>query len=220
MSIQHHPDDATLMAFAAGTLSEPFAVVVSAHLEMCGQCRKTARRMNTLGAALMQKAEAAALTDGEADRLLSALDAAPAQRRRPLPPAPPAGSGLPQTLARLLGGGMDRIAWRQIVPGAEDHLVKFANRDGVHTLRFLRAGPGMALPEHAHVGTELTLVLQGALKDGDAIYRSGDITDMDDQGTHTPTVHGDEICICAIANEAPPRFRQLRFKILQKMIGI
>jgi len=58
MSIQHHPDDATLMAFAAGTLTEPFAVVVSAHLEMCGQCRKTSRTMNDLGAAMMQKADA------------------------------------------------------------------------------------------------------------------------------------------------------------------
>ena len=31
MSITHHPEDATLMEFAAGTLSEPFGIIVAAH---------------------------------------------------------------------------------------------------------------------------------------------------------------------------------------------
>ena len=39
MKIDHHPDDATFMAYAAGTLSEGFSLVVAAHLEYCLRCR-------------------------------------------------------------------------------------------------------------------------------------------------------------------------------------
>ena len=39
MSIIHHPSDATLAAFASGTLDEARGIVVAAHLSLCAQCR-------------------------------------------------------------------------------------------------------------------------------------------------------------------------------------
>ncbi|EPM91244.1 transcriptional activator ChrR, partial [Pseudomonas syringae pv. actinidiae ICMP 18804] len=35
----HHPDDATLISYAAGALSQVIAVVTAAHLERCAECR-------------------------------------------------------------------------------------------------------------------------------------------------------------------------------------
>ena len=221
MSIIHHPDDATLMGFAAGTLSEPFGIIVSAHLDLCAQCRQASRTLDGIGAAAMQKSAPSDLVEGALGRLMARLDEpAGAGTKSTVPQLPKASDGLPPTLARVLGGGLDTIKWRHIVPGADDRLIKFPGRTGIHTLRFLRGKPGATLPEHAHVGTELTLVLHGALRDGENIYGPGDVTDMDDEGTHNPVVHGQETCICVIANEAPPRFRQLKFRVLQKLIGI
>jgi putative transcriptional regulator len=223
MSITHHPEDATLMGFAAGTLSEPFGIIVAAHLELCAACRASMRTMSALGAAKMLAEGPLEMSAGALGGLLARLDGAddPASaRRKPLPPLPADTGGLPQALARVIGGGIDAIKWRHVLPGADDRRVMFKGRSGVHSLRFLRARPGMSLPEHAHVGTELTLVLRGALRDGGRVFGPGDVTDMDDEGTHNPVAEGPETCICVIANEAPPLFKALKFRVLQKVIGM
>ncbi len=211
------------MAYAAGTLSEPFGIIVAAHLEMCGQCRRASRTMTALGAATMQTAVPVELAAGALGGIFARLDEPdrPGQGRlKPLPAQPIEACGLPRALARVMGGGLDKIKWRHVLPGAEDRRVMFSGKAGMHSLRFLRAKPGMSLPEHGHVGTELTLVLQGSLRDGKHIYSPGDVTDLDDEGTHNPFVDGAETCICVIANEAPPLYKQLKMRLLQKMIGI
>ena len=225
MSISHHLDDATLMSFAAGTLSEPFAIVVASHLEMCGQCRHTNRRLAMLGGAVMEQAVPEELSADAAEHLLARLDEpAPVNGHRlktdPQPAAAAGGQAFPKALTRLLGGGIDAIKWRHVVPGVDDRLIKFPTRSGIHTLRFLRAVPGKELPEHAHAGSELTLVLHGALRDGGHVLGPGDVSDMDDEGTHSPVVEGTETCICVFANEGASRFKQLKFRVLQKLIGI
>jgi putative transcriptional regulator len=220
MSIRHHPADATLMGFAAGTLSEPFSIVVSAHLEFCPQCRRTSRTMAALGAATMQGVTPVALQQGALEHVLSLLDVRPSDGVSRQPALPASAGDLPEALATVLGCSIDAIKWRKVSRGAEDHRVIFPSKQGVHSLRFLRAKPGMTLPEHAHVGTELTLVLRGALRDGDGLYGAGDVTDMDDEGTHSPKVEGADTCICVIANEAPSHYTQLKMRIFQKLAGI
>ena len=53
MSIIHHPSDATLAAFASGTLDEARGVVVAAHLSLCAQCRKGVHAFEEAGGALL-----------------------------------------------------------------------------------------------------------------------------------------------------------------------
>lgn len=225
MSISHHLDDATLMSFAAGTLSEPFSIVVASHLEMCRQCRQTNRSLAMLGGAVMELAMPDELSANAASNLLARLDApAPVNGHHIIKGQQTdhmtSGQAFPKALTRLLGGGIDAIKWRHVVPGVEDRLMKFPTRSGIHTLRFLRAVPGKELPEHAHQGSELTLVLHGALRDGHHVLGPGDVSDMDDEGTHSPVVEGTETCICVFANEGASRFKQLKFRVLQKLIGI
>jgi putative transcriptional regulator len=53
MTIRHHPDDATLMSFAAGALPQAFAAIVAAHLSMCPRCRDEITTFELVGAALI-----------------------------------------------------------------------------------------------------------------------------------------------------------------------
>jgi putative transcriptional regulator len=221
MTISFHPDEATLMSYAAGALTEPFAIIVGSHAELCPACRRTLRMLNALGGALMAEAPEARVDESAIDRLLSRLEAAPpAAETGGRTPSLPNAADLPGPLARLVGGGVDQVKWRLVLPGADDCRFTFSGHRGEHTLRFLRAGPGMAIPEHTHVGTELTMVLRGRLRDGDRVYAAGDVGDLDNSAPHTPTVEGEEICICVIAEEGPPYFTSEEMRELQKQIGI
>ncbi|WP_459170714.1 cupin domain-containing protein, partial [Pseudomonas syringae] len=51
----HHPDDATLISYAAGALSQVIAVVTAAHLERCAECRARLRQAEQIGGVLMQQ---------------------------------------------------------------------------------------------------------------------------------------------------------------------
>ena len=57
-TIMRHPDAATLMSFAAGSLAEPLAAVVAAHVAMCAACRADVADLELLGAALLADASA------------------------------------------------------------------------------------------------------------------------------------------------------------------
>ena len=41
--ISHHPDAATLMSYAAGSLPEPLAAVIAAHASGCTACQREMR---------------------------------------------------------------------------------------------------------------------------------------------------------------------------------
>ena len=53
MSIQHHPDDALLSAFAGGTLDSGQHVAIATHLVACAQCRNFVRAMERVGGTLL-----------------------------------------------------------------------------------------------------------------------------------------------------------------------
>ena len=54
-SISHHPDEATLMAYAAGALTEGFNLVVAAHLEFCADCCSRVTEAEAIGGELLQE---------------------------------------------------------------------------------------------------------------------------------------------------------------------
>ncbi|EGH33543.1 transcriptional activator ChrR, partial [Pseudomonas syringae pv. japonica str. M301072] len=51
----HHPDDATLVSYAAGALSQVISLVTAAHLERCAECRARLRQAEAIGGVLMQQ---------------------------------------------------------------------------------------------------------------------------------------------------------------------
>lgn len=211
MSITHHLDDATLMSFAAGALPNALAALAATHIAMCARCRKEMALLEHVGAAVLTDLPAAAMSrEPPAMPEREALPAEP--RHRPAP------GEVPEPLARLIGTGLDEVSWRWIGPGLWHRPLDIG---GTGSLQLLRGAPSASVPEHDHGGSELTLVLRGALIDANGRYGPGDVADVDETvHHHAPSADPDAGCICVIANESPTRFRGLLARLMQPWHGI
>lgn len=215
MTIERHPDAATLMSFAAGSLAEPLAAAVGAHVSMCADCRSELADMQIMGAALLAADEPA--TDGSrvaVPQRPADVDAAPVVTTR-IDPA----DKLPAPIAHVYGLTFDSIPWKRLGPGIWHHRLPLS--PGVTgDLRLLKIGPGRVMPDHGHGGCELTLVLDGAYADENGAYRRGDMQDVDSEIEHTPVADQQTGCICLIASERPARFKSLVGRLLQPWTGM
>jgi putative transcriptional regulator len=125
---------------------------------------------------------------------------------------------VPQPLARLIGASLDEVRWRWIGPGLWHRPLRIG---GAGSLQLLWGAPSARVPEHTHGGSELTLVLRGALIDETGHYGPGDVADLDeDIEHHAPAADAEAGCICVIANERPTRFRGLLARLMQPWHGI
>ena len=210
MTITHHLDEATLMSFAAGSLPNALAAIAAAHIAVCPRCRRELGMLERIGGALVS-----ALAPANLDRSQPAMPgivSLPAQ-----PPTPAAAGEVPAPLGQLIGGGLDEVRWRWIGPGLWHRPLHIR---GEGSLQLIKAAPGASVPEHTHSGSEITLVLRGALIDSTGRYVPGDVADLDEDIEHTPIADAKVGCICVIANESPTRFRGLLARLMQPWHGL
>jgi len=208
MTITRHLDDATLMSFAAGSLPGALAAVAAAHVAMCTRCRGEVAIFERVGAALFAELPAAALH--------RSYPAAPEPSDAPSASRPGALREVSPPLGRLLREGLDAVRWRWIAPGLWQHNLPMA---GTGSLHLIKGSPWVSVPDHGHAGSELTLVLRGALLDSTGRYGPGDVADLDDDVEHAPAADAGG-CICIVANEHPARFRGPLARLLRPWHGM
>src|SRR5579864_5918268 len=75
MTIQHHPMDTTLAAFAGGTLDEGRSLVVATHLAACPVCRRRLAAFEGVGGALLESLPKASMAAEALAQTLARLDA-------------------------------------------------------------------------------------------------------------------------------------------------
>jgi putative transcriptional regulator len=201
MTITHHLDDATLMSFSAGALPAALAAVAAAHVDACTRCRREMAALEQVGAALLSGLSPVALASGQPP-----LPSGPRQPREPAVRASP--------LAGLLGGDLEGVPWRWIGPGVWDHRLPLV---GAGKLRLIKAGPGRSLPEHGHVGAEMTLVLRGSFRDEAGRYLRGDVAEADESMPHQPVNDAEGDCICLVGSEQPEQFSGLLARQWQRL---
>lgn len=218
MKISHHIDDATLMSYAAGSLPEALAAVVSTHLAMCPHCRREFATMQRIGVSMFNS-----LAPAPVDRTAPVLqlrameaDVAPAAKREAV--ADEQGD-VPAPLRHLVGTRLSDIAWKRLGPGVW-HFPLPVSSAASGDLRLLKVAPGRAVPEHGHGGAELTLLLQGAYEDELGRFSTGDIADLDETVEHQPVADKDTGCICLVASEHKARFKGLLPRLVQPLTGM
>ena len=218
MNINHHPDDATIMTYAAGSVPEGFSLVLAAHLELCPRCRERVAEAQALGGELLAALAPAALPDGGLAEVWERIEVAPGDQST-VAPAAPARDGIPAVLAPYLDGDLDSIRWRSLVPGIRQHLLEGID-SGNGSVRLLSIAPGITIPHHSHGGGELTLVLRGSYTDEIGRFQGGDLADLDPSVQHQPVADTDQPCICLIATDERLRFSGVFSRMLQPLIGI
>lgn len=201
--IVHHPSEATLAAYAAGTLPEALALVAATHLSHCAACRDTLSTLEATGGALLEDLPPVPLSIDALDRLLGRMD-------QPAPPPPPIlNPDLPAPLNRVALG-----RWWPIGLGVRYRPLKSS---GAAWGGLVLAQPGRSLPRHGHNGRELTCVLSGAFADQDGHFGAGDLSEPADDHDQPPVVIGAQPCLCIIASEGM-RLRGL-LGLVQRIIG-
>jgi putative transcriptional regulator len=201
-NIQHHPSEATLLAFASGTLWPAGRLILRAHLAKCSRCRADVGLAEAIGGTLLDGLPPAPLGPNAFGRLMERLDGEHCSTSRELPVGRPDSPGLLVSAAPLAELASARLRW--LAPGLRHAVLLRGSEEG--TLRLLRAAPGTALPSHTHNGAELTLVIDGAFSDGLSRYSPGDLAEAEEGVFHQPIAEGRVDCVCLIATEGRLRF--------------
>lgn len=203
---RHHPSEATLLAYAAGTLPAPHSIVIRTHLALCPDCRETLRLATAVGGALIEEAAPAAMAGDALARTLARLGEA-------APVAEP--ERVPVSVKDFSTG-----RWWWLGPGV--HLMPLIRRDRDDArLDLIRVAPGTALPGHGHEGFEITCVLQGAFGDETGEYQAGDVAEGGEELDHHPkALDVGRECICLIATTGRLRAHSWLARIVQPVFGI
>jgi putative transcriptional regulator len=202
--IRHHPSEATLVAYAAGSLPEPHIRTVAVHLALCPACAAALAELTEIGGALIEAIEPSRLAPDALARTLARLDA-PAR----LEPPPPAVT-------------LDAVAikhWRWTGPGIAMMTLIARDRTGTR-LDLIRVAPGTGLLHHGHTGFETTCVMRGAYHDGLDRYETGDFAESDPSEQHRPMALPGEDCICLMATTGMLRPTGLLGRLIRPLLGM
>jgi putative transcriptional regulator len=212
MTIRHHPSDMVLAELAAGTLDEGSAMVVATHVNLCPICRRTVRRLEAVGGALLDNLAPTPLKAATRDAVFARLD------QSQIVGGAKAGvngaKGLPAPLATHKLG-----RWRWVGRGVYWRSVDLS-RPGDTRVFMLKAGPGTRLPRHRHQDREWTCVLQGAFTHAGGTYAAGDFDEADESVEHHPSVDLGETCVCLVAMRGGIELQGFVGRLLQPLVRL
>jgi putative transcriptional regulator len=211
MSVRHHPEEALLLAHAAGRLDPAMALIVATHLHFCAACRGQAALGNSVGGALLDEAPPAPLAADALARTLARLDAPPAPVIRMV-----SNDNTPPPLRAFLGRDLSAVRWRAMGPRLG---YRTLYRQGDLTLRLLRGSPGSDVGAHSHRGQEFTLVLKGGYRDETGAYGPGDFQCAAAQVTHNPVADPGEDCINLSVTVGGLRFGSAAQNLVARLFG-
>ncbi|WP_292042871.1 MULTISPECIES: ChrR family anti-sigma-E factor [unclassified Brevundimonas] len=191
MNTQHNVSEARMLAYAAGALSAPEAVVMATHLALRPQLKPWLNQLQKLGGIMLEDTPAEAMREDALATALSRIETDAGEAAQPLPlnDMPE----LPEPLRHYELG-----PWRWAGPGIKVRNVN-APRDGKCRVILLKIEPGQKTPRHTHGGVELTCVLSGAYATETERFDVGDLEEADHEVLHQPRVVSDEPCLCVVA---------------------
>jgi len=218
MTLNHHPSDETLLAYAAETLAPGTRLVATIHVGSCTRCRARIAEFEALGGTVLDQLDPAPIADDALQRVMARIDepaAAPARASRHAAAPPRAAIGI-ELPAALDGCGIG--PWRWVAPGVRWSKVSVPGDTSTNVM-LLKVAAGKRLPEHSHTGREFTQVLSGSYSDDRGRYAPGDFEEADSEVEHQPVVDTDGECVCLAAIEGRMLLRSLIGRLVQPFVG-
>ena len=219
-AIKFHPGMALLEQFAEGQLSADVALAVAAHLDLCPHCQQLNQDItNDLAGRLLQQQVKADNTDW--DTMLNTILAQPEQA-----PAEPARHVSDNSSSSLVVAQREFTLPRALQRLAANH-GKWLHLGGIATAKLpagndyhvslLYISKDTEVPQHTHLGLEMTLVLAGKIADENGEYCAGDLLINSPDDTHTPHTLPDEDCLCLSVLSAPLQFKKGLTRLLNPL---
>jgi putative transcriptional regulator len=216
-AIKFHPGMALLEQYVEGTLTADVALAIAAHVDLCPHCQRLSHDISVDMAAQLEKQPVKTDND-DWDSMLAAITAEP-QESKPRKAAPVTLQNVvvngreftvPRSLQRLAGNHskwlhLGGIATAKLPAGAEHHV------------SLLYIGKGTEVPQHTHLGLEMTLVLSGKIVDENGEYCAGDLLINSPDDTHTPRTLANEDCLCLSVLSAPLQFKKGLTRLLNPL---
>jgi putative transcriptional regulator len=211
MTAHHHPDDALLLAYAAGGLDAAMSLILATHLAFCARCRRLVARQEQIGGALLEDIAPVAMDGGALARVMARLDepAAPETHQ-------PSNDNTPAPLRAVLGRDLSQLRWRKMGPNL-GYVTLY--RQGPVAMRLLRGAPGTDTGHHGHHGMEYTLVLRGGYTDATGSYGPGDFQMASAEVRHNPVADPGEDCINLSVTTGRLNFDNAVQKIVARLFG-
>ncbi len=177
---RHHPDDSTLLCYAAGTLDAAFSLIVNSHLQFCEHCRNEVRHLEALGGALFETMPVPEAGEAFEARVMAAFAAALSnegnakQSALPMKADPGTDQLMPAPMAQAIDLSRPTIPWREVASGLSQCNVS----DAGLSVTFFRVDDKARLVVPMP-GPRIALMLWGAFKSRDDLVVRGDLYDMD-----------------------------------------
>jgi putative transcriptional regulator len=211
MTVQHHPDDALLLAYAAGGLDAAMSLILAAHLTFCAACRRLVAGQEMIGGFLLDDIPPVAMDGDALTRMMARLD-------EPAAPEPkqPSNDNTPAPLRAVLGHDLAQVRWRKLGP---DLGYVTLYRQGPVAVRLLRGAAGTDVGRHGHRGMEYTLVLRGGYADTTGSYAAGDFQVASPELLHNPVADPGEDCINLSVTTGRLNFDSAVQKIVARLFG-
>lgn len=213
--IKFHPSSDMLNEHLAGTLPLSLTVAVSAHIEMCTQCKEVAPELEALQSQqLWQEAGDGPVDFG--DMLQSILAEQPETQ--------PKVADKPEAIIKVAARHYQLPAAFTLFTGLKwsgfgtlSRARVISNEKEVRA-SLLHIEKGGSIPKHQHKGYELTLLLDGSFSDENGTYHKGDFIYLEGDHDHTPFSKNG--CLCYAVQNAPVHFVSGVSKVLNPLAGL
>ncbi|MDX1678454.1 ChrR family anti-sigma-E factor [Arsukibacterium sp.] len=221
-AVKFHPGLMLLEQYVEGSLSADVALAVSAHIDLCPHCQQQSRDItNDQAAVLTEQQLSKRDTEQEWQQMLNFITSQPAltpdadvRTASSAQAASVTVNGktfeIPRALARL---AQKQNKWLHLGGIAT---AKLPTADKQH-VSLLYIDKGTEVPNHTHLGLEMTLVLAGKIVDENGEYGVGDLLINSPDDTHTPRTLADEDCLCLSVLSAPLKFNKGLTRLLNPL---
>lgn len=210
---------ALMLSYAAGRLDQAQSLIVSSHITLSPLARRLISNYEMIGGALLEKeCSPVAMNSGSLDRVLGKLNKRECE----------AGNiqdcdvfaenvTIPEILKYYISRQRKIPNWKPLYPGFSTFELSLDCKKS--KARFIKADPAVKTPGHAHKDIEITLVLDGAFEDGDAVYSKGDLIVREVDSRHAPVACAKNGCVCMVVSSKPIKLTGLA-RLLNPFIRI
>jgi len=217
-AVKYHPGMMLMEQYVAGTLSADVALAVATHIDLCPHCQRVCQDIHNDQADMLASMPLEQDDTDDFSALLAEITGQPQldkprqKAARELVKVQINGRefAIPRALSRL---AEQQGKWLQLGGIAT---AKLPAGDKMH-VSLLYIDKGTEIPNHTHLGLEMTLVLSGTICDENGEYGAGDLLINTPADTHTPHTRADEDCLCLSVLSAPLKFNKGLVRLLNPL---